>query len=430
MSKRDDYITFIREIKVLFPTISEEQRKELLRGAVQQYNISVDDAVDILEASGITIGEQVDYFEVFGISVFEFESLSETDIIHQVELAHKRLYGESLKAGGRPRADGRTEEQWRTLLNRAHDTLIDAEKRNVYIEKFENNEVSTSKNISDEDRLVHDQAILNTSVYDVESISTEDDGMVFIPAGDFQMGSDENESPESEKPAHTVYVDEFYIDKYPVTNEQYRKFVDANPQWNNLGMYNFQFILRKYRDSDYLKNWHKGKYPMGKDEHPVNWVSWHAAMAYAKWVGKRLPTEAEWEKTARGGVVGQMFPWGNAIYEENANFDKRVGETTPIGKYPANRYGVFDIIGNVSEWCLDEWNSKFYKLSEKNNPVSGGSIDRILKAYLTSTRKKRVIRGGSWNSSGDDVRVSSRGSLAPWKTNSFVGFRCVMSNQS
>ncbi len=429
MSKRDEYISFINEIKSIFPTISDGQRKELLRRAVQQYNVSVDEAVDILNASGLIIGELIDYFEVLGLSMSAIDNLSEVDIVSCVEAAHKNSYGESLQAGGRPRADGRSEEQWRTLLNQARDILMDVEKRNAYINRLENSVPPTMEIVLDEEELGHEESFANTVKTDLSSVPLDNDGMVFIPAGEFQMGSDEYDSHENEKPAHAVYVDGFYIDKYPVTNEQYREFVDANPQWNNLGMYNFQFVLRKYRDSDYLKDWYKGKYPSGKDNHPVNWVSWHAAMAYAKWVGKRLPTEAEWEKAARGGLVGYKFPWGNAIYTENANYDKRVGETTPVGTYPANRYGVFDMIGNVSEWCLDEWNSKFYKLSEKDNPVSCGSIEKILDAYLTS-KKYRVIRGGSWNSGEQDVRVSNRRTLAPWRTNSFIGFRCVMSENS
>ncbi len=429
MSNRDDYRTFINEIKVLFPTISEAQRKKLLRGAVQQYNISVDEAGEILEASGITIGEQVDYFQVLDLSISEFENLSEADSVHRVESAHKKLYSESLQAGGRPRADGRTEAQWRTLLNQARDVLIDTERRQLYIVSLQNNNTSPIEIGLDETEAAPEQTLAVPTEHDEISIPTEKDGMMLIPSGEFQMGSDEYDSPDDEKPAHTVSVDAFYIDKYPVTNKQYKKFIDANPQWRNYGIYDIQFVLRKYRDSYYLTNWYKGKYPSGRDEHPVNWVSWHAAMAYAKWVGKRLPTEAEWEKAARGGLVGQKFPWGNAINPDNANVCRRVGETTPVGKYTANRYGVCDIIGNVSEWCLDEWDSEFYQYSESNNPVSGGSIESIIGTSPTS-KKYRVTRGGSWNSTALEVSVSYRSRLAPWKTNSFVGFRCVMSNQS
>ena len=426
MANRDDYIAFISEIKAFFPTISEEQRRELLRGAVQQYNISVDDAIDILEDSGIVIGVQIDYFQVLDLSISEFENLNETDIVHLVETAHKKLYAESLKAGGRPRADGRSEAEWRTVLNQARDILIDVQKRNAYIDRLENSVSPTKELVTDQEQLATEELVTNTTVNVVSSVPIENDGMVLIPSGDFQMGCDEFDIPDEEKPEHTVYVDAFYIDKYPVTNEQYTNFIEANPQWQKLGLSDFQLVVRKYRDSYYLTNWFRGKYPSGKDDHPVNWISWHAAMAYAKWVGKRLPTEAEWEKAARGGLVGQKFPWGNAIYSDNANFGKRIGETTPVGKYPANRYGVCDIIGNVSEWCLDEWDSDFYNYSERNNPVSGGSIENIMDTSPKS-KKYRVIRGGSWNTSGHEVRVSYRNRLAPWKTNSFVGFRCVMS---
>ncbi len=418
MANRDDFITIIRAFRDASPTISNQQRKGLIRQAVQNYGLTVDEAAEIISLN-LVVGEEINYFEMLGLSVSEFGNRSETDIVHRVETAHKKLYAESLQAGGRPRTDGKTEEQWRTLLNQARDVLIDTERRQLYVASLQDNDTTPLEIVPIEEEPTPEQAL---------AIPTEKDGMVLIPAGDFQMGSDEHDAPEDEKPAHAVYVDAFYIDKYPVTNAQYKEFVNANPEWRNLRVYNFQLAMRIYRDSDYLKNWFKGKYPGGKDDHPVTWVSWHAAMAYAKWVGKRLPTEAEWEKAARGGLAGQIFPWGNAIYTENANFDKRIGETTPVGKYPANRYGVCDIIGNVSECCLDKWDSKFYKSSERNNPISG-SIESIVEAPSKS-KKYRVIRGGSWNSSRYEVRVSNRACLAPWKTNSFVGFRCVAPIQS
>jgi len=121
-------------------------------------------------------------------------------------------------------------------------------------------------------------------------------GMVLIPAGEFQMGSGEN---TDEKPIHTVYIDAFYMDKHEVTNAEYKKFLNANPRWGK------NRIPSAYHDGDYLKRWNGNNYPIGKGEHPVTYVSWYAAMAYAKWADKRLPTEAEWEKTARGGLIGQ-----------------------------------------------------------------------------------------------------------------------------
>ena len=119
--------------------------------------------------------------------------------------------------------------------------------------------------------------------------------MVLIPGGEFQMGSDDSDAFDSEKPVHIVYIDEFYMDKYEVTNAQYKMFVDANPQWQK------QNIPDKYHNGIYLKHWNGNNYPSGTGDHPVVHVSWYAAMAYAQWTGKCLPTEAEWEKAARGG---------------------------------------------------------------------------------------------------------------------------------
>lgn len=117
--------------------------------------------------------------------------------------------------------------------------------------------------------------------------------MTLIPAGQFLMGSNEGDSDE--KPVHPVYVDAFYMDIYEVTNAEYKKFIDANPQWQKT------HIPRAYHDGNYLKSWNDNNYPSGKGNYPVVHVSWYAAVAYAEWVGKRLPTEAEWEKAARAG---------------------------------------------------------------------------------------------------------------------------------
>ena len=140
MSRRDVYITLINEFKTVSPIITEEQRKGLLRRAVQQFDLLIDEADGILNASGLVIGEQVDYFEVLGLSMSEFENRNELTIANRVEAAHKNLYSASLKAGGRPRADGRTEEQWRTLLNQARDALIDPQKRSVHLATFDHDE--------------------------------------------------------------------------------------------------------------------------------------------------------------------------------------------------------------------------------------------------------------------------------------------------
>ncbi len=129
MASRDEFIAIVDALKIASPTITDEQRKGFLRLGVQQHGLTVDEATYILNAAGLTIGERIDYFEVLGFSIDEIQRLDELAIVNRVEIAHKKLYAASLRAGGRPRADGRSEEQWRTLLNQARDVLVDAEKR-------------------------------------------------------------------------------------------------------------------------------------------------------------------------------------------------------------------------------------------------------------------------------------------------------------
>ena len=145
--------------------------------------------------------------------------------------------------------------------------------------------------------------------------------VALIPAGEFQMGGSDSDAEVDEHPVHTVDVEAFYIDKYEVTNAQYKKFADANPQWQK------DNIPHKFHNGKYLNLWQDNTYPPGKENHPVVYVSWYAAMAYAKWAGKRLPTEAEWEKAARGGVVGIKYPWGDLIDPSKANYGGEVGDT-------------------------------------------------------------------------------------------------------
>ena len=240
------------------------------------------------------------------------------------------------------------------------------------------------------------------------------EGMALIPAGKFQMGSNSDEAMDNERPAHIVYVDAFYIDKHEVTNAQYKKFVDANPQWRKGS------IRDIYHNGDYLALWKGNNYPKGKGDHPVVFTGWHAAMAYAKWAGKRLPTEAEWEKAARGGKIDQKYPWGDTIDASKANYGGNVGDTTPVGTYPPNDYGVFGMAGNVKEWCLDMGNFHFYRMSPTHNPVSGENV-----MDLTNIKGGRVLRGGSWNSPARSSLVFHRFDWAPSGAFSNGGFRCV-----
>ena len=428
MKRQDAFSTFIDEFKSVSPSITEEQRKGLLRRGIEEHGLSVHDAVEILNASGLVIGNQINYFEVLNLSVSEFEKQSESDFISQVEASHTKLYRESLKAGGRVRPDDRTEEQWREILNQARGTLTDVQKRHSHITMLEDGVFPFSETVSDREISIQETTSLHLTKANSQETShfpSEQDGMVLIPAGPFEMGSDDYDANDDEKPIHSVYIDSFYMDKYPVTNAQFMEFMIANPQWQ-IPLWLKSHFFQKYHDKDYLRDWHKGNYPRMKVDHPVNWVSWYAAMAYAEWVGKRLPTEAEWEKAARGGVTRQKYLWGNKINVHKANFNKRIGETTPIDMHPPNGFGLYDMVGNVSEWCLDKWDSAFFKYSDKYNPVSGGSINSIIESFR-KTEGSRVIRGGSWYSPTHEIRNSYRSRAIPWKTESTIGFRCVKS---
>ena len=403
MSSRDEFIELINEFKTVSPSISDEQRKGLLRRGVHQFGVGMDDAVEILNTSGLVIGESIDYFEVLGISRSDFEGRSESDIVNQVNVAHEELYSASLKAGGRPRADGKTEAQWRTLLNQARDALIDPEKRN-----------SPPITVDFVEEEVEKPPVPLHLLEDME----------FIPAGEFKMGGSDDEAFRDELPVHDVYLDAFYIDKYPVTNAQFKEFVDANPQWEKPRGFTF-FHSLKYHDGYYLHHWEKNNYPSERADHPVVNISWYAAMAYARWIGKRLLTEAEWEKAARGGMQDQKYPWGDVIDGGKANFGKRRQQTTHVGRYPANGYGLYDMVGNVWEWCLDEWDKSFYAFSSKENPVCGGSIERIVQNF-TDSKTQHVLRGGSWYNSVENVRIAKRSGAVPTYGNSNIGFRCVI----
>ena len=243
-------------------------------------------------------------------------------------------------------------------------------------------------------------------------------GMVLVPAGEFQMGSNDPEAADDENPVHTVLIDAFYIDRYEVTNAQYQQFVLANPRWGK------DRVDARFHDGNYLKDWTGNDYPSGKANHPVVSVSWYAAMAYAQWAGKRLPTEAEWEKAARSGWEGQKYLWYDGIDSSKANYNKNVGDTTAVGKYPPNSYGLYDMTGNVWEWCLDEYNADFYSISPRENPLSGPNW--IISDFM-SVQTDRVLRGGSWGVDSEFLRIAYRSSLNPASTYFDCGFRCVMS---
>ena len=246
-------------------------------------------------------------------------------------------------------------------------------------------------------------------------------GMVLIPAGKFQSCR--------RRLFRTVYLDDFYIDTHPVTCEDFKKFLDAdeNAKW------------RKHKEphghgSNYLKAWTdwpgdvdrktrwNNVYPPGMADHPVTYVSWYAAMAYAKWAGKRLPTEAEWECAARGGLVEKRYPWGDTIID--ADTDAIFDTTTPVGVYPPNGFGLYDMVENVWEWCLDALDAASDK---RRNPLAGGkTIQWLCNNFITVERDlSRVLRGGPMSRDTERLRVTNRHASSPSRKLGRFGFRCV-----
>ena len=254
--------------------------------------------------------------------------------------------------------------------------------------------------------------------------------MVLIPAGEFQMGSTDRDADDDEHPVRTVYVDAFYMDTTEVPNAQFKAFVDANPAWQKDSI-DPRFAIH----GDYLRHWKSNNYPKGRGNYPVKHVNWYGAMAYAEWVGKRLPTEAEWEYAARGGLVSKKYPNGDRMTPKDAHYLKR--NTTRVARYAANRYGLYDMAGNVWEWCLDAYHEDFYdtfpKDSVARNPLSGANdveqlltVEWLVKNWRTA-KGKRVLRGGSFFSEPQSLRVAAR--IKAWDkwSNFTFGFRCARS---
>jgi formylglycine-generating enzyme required for sulfatase activity len=246
--------------------------------------------------------------------------------------------------------------------------------------------------------------------------------MTLIPAGEFLMGSDKGKADE--RPVHSVYIRDFYMDEYEVTNALYRRFLETNPKWRK------DEIAPEYQDGRYLYDWDENNPPPDKLNHPVTHVSWYAARAYASWAGKRLPIEPEWEKAARGFLVGKKYPWGDEISHRNANYNGTEGsdqweKTAPVGSFPPNGYGLYDMAGNVAEWCLNSYDKKAYEKSLHRTPRP-----EILPGQLI----RFVVRGGSWQGSPlysagappSSLSVAHRECCLPKSCLGNVGFRCVV----
>ena len=236
--------------------------------------------------------------------------------------------------------------------------------------------------------------------------------MILIPNGIFEMGDHFSEGEQSEQPIHEVELDAFYMDIHEITVGQYRTFIEAT--------------------GHQPPNWKKVLEVSPTESHPIVHVSWFDAMSYAKWVKKRLPTEAEWEYAARGGLTGKRYAYVGNIHPSKANYNRNIGQTTTIGTYPPNNYKLYDIAGNVWEWCLDTFDPNFYSVSPRKNPIAETDIFLLIQGFADDN-KPHILRGGSWGSFGHQVlRVSARHYYGSknLKTDNNCGFRCVKSVQS
>lgn len=231
--------------------------------------------------------------------------------------------------------------------------------------------------------------------------------MVVIPGGSFYRGS--KDGNRDEMPRHLITLSSFAIDIHPVTNEQFVRFLEVlGGEKDN----NHQDIIRM-RDSRIKRSGGKLSIESGYAKHPVVGVTWYGAIAYAKWVGKRLPTEAEWEIAARGGLENLLYPGGDDIEKTQANFFS--SDTTAVMSYAPNGYGLYDMAGNVYEWCHDWYGYNYYEVSvqEPENPT--GPLQGVY----------RVLRGGCWKSLKEDLRCSRRHRNNPGTVNGTYGFRCT-----
>jgi formylglycine-generating enzyme required for sulfatase activity len=256
------------------------------------------------------------------------------------------------------------------------------------------------------------------------------DGTVLIHGGTFQMGTSPAAIPElkerygvrfpgvfeNEAPEHAVTVSDFRLDRHEVTNARFSEFVAAHPEWGP-GQ-----VPPHLHNGRYLEHWKDGQPSPDQVEHPVVFVTWHAAQAYCTWAGGRLPTEAEWEYAARAGGNAE-FPWGDEpLTPDRVNAAASGhGGTRPVGSYPPNPLGLYDLAGNVWEFLLDTGDAA-YPSEPQADPIAGGAVQA---EALRAVQGRRAVRGGSYGAAPVNLRTRWRDSHVASNAVEFVGFRCA-----
>ena len=257
-----------------------------------------------------------------------------------------------------------------------------------------------------------------------------EEGIVNIPGGTFVMGTERESIAdlksrfsvdwdgvfENETPAHRVRLGDFRIDRHEVTNQAFHEFLLARPEWGKA------HVHAGSHNGDYLAHWTDDRYPAGKAQHPVVFVTWAAAQSYCRWRGGRLPTEAEWEYVARSGDERE-FPWGDKLPQPDlANYYANgIDETVAVGSYPPNEWGVYDLAGNVWEFLLDRWTAT-YTVDAQVDPIEGGEVT---DESIAAVEGRRAVRGASYAGSVVNLRTRWRDSHVVSNAIGFVGFRCA-----
>ena len=258
----------------------------------------------------------------------------------------------------------------------------------------ENTKLRDALKRAEEEKKKAAEPVVATAPPALQQTSRDGAEMVSVPAGEFWMGSDDSDAYSDEKPRRRVYLDAFRIDKFEASNALYRRFMEATgraaPSYWNDSMWN-------------------------EPSQPVVGVDWYDASAYCSWAGKRLPTEAEWEKAARG-TDGRKYPWGDQWDSSRANSaESKIGKMVSVGSYPSgvSPYGAHDMAGNVWEWVADWYGDNYYSQAPNRNPKGPDS------------GQYRVLRGGSWFNLPRGLRVSLRNRLTPAYRGGLIGFRCA-----